>query len=49
MDSEPLPISFVQMERDLYVALEKDTRAQLENEAKLRATSQKVNSYEEFR
>lgn len=48
MESQPIPICFAQMERDLYAALETDTQNQLENEAKLRAVSQRV-SYEEFR
>lgn len=48
MDSEPIPVSFAQMEQDLFSALESDTRSQLENNAKMRAISQRV-SYDEFR
>ena len=48
MDSEPIPVSFAQLEKDLYSALELDTRNQVENDAKLRAVSQRV-SYDEFR
>jgi len=46
--SEPIPVSFAQMEKDLISALESDVHSQLENEAKLRAISQRV-SYDEFR
>ena len=49
MDPESLPLCFVQMEKDLYVALESDTQRELENEAKFRAVAQKVSTYEEFR
>ena len=30
MDSEPIPVSFAQLEKDLYSALELDTRNQVE-------------------
>jgi Dynein attachment factor N-terminus len=49
MDPESLPLCFVQMEKDLYVALETDTQRELENEAKFRAIAQKVSTYDEFR
>lgn len=49
MDTEQLPLCFIQMEQDLYAALETDTQRELENDAKFRAVSQKVSSYEEFR
>lgn len=48
MDSEPIPVCFTQLEQDLFAALETDATNQLENEAKLRAVSQRV-SYEEFK
>jgi len=47
MDSEPIPVCFTQLEQDLFAALETDATNQLENEAKLRAVSQRV-SYEYF-
>ena len=50
MDSaEPsIPVCFAQLEQDLFAALETDATNQIENEAKLRAVSQRV-SYEEFK
>lgn len=49
MNPETIPIHFAQMERDLLVALEIDARNQAENDAKLRAVSQRVKTYDEFR
>ncbi|XP_057369596.1 coiled-coil domain-containing protein 103-like [Daphnia carinata] len=48
MDSDSIPVSFAQLEKDLISALESDARNQVENDAKLRAISQRV-SYDEFR
>lgn len=49
MDSESIPVNFAQMEKDLMLALEIDARNQAENDAKLRAISQRVKTYDEFR
>ncbi|KZS14525.1 Coiled-coil domain-containing protein 103 [Daphnia magna] len=48
MDSDSIPVSFAQLEKDLISALESDARSQVENDAKLKAISQRV-SYDEFR
>lgn len=48
MDPEPIPVSFAQLEKDLTSALDSDARSQMENDAKLKAISQRV-SYDEFR
>ena len=42
-------IDFSALERQLSSAVEADRRYHRENDAKLRAVSQKVGSYEEFR
>ncbi|XP_039979181.1 coiled-coil domain-containing protein 103 [Xiphias gladius] len=47
--SERDVIDFLALERELRAAVESDRRYQRENEAKLRAVSQRVASYREYR
>lgn len=42
-------INFSALERELWGAIESERRYKRENEAKLRAVSQRVSSYDEFR
>lgn len=47
--SERDVIDFPALERELQAALESEQRHQRENQAKLRAVAQRVDSYREFR
>ena len=49
MDPPKLAECFAKMEHNLKLALEEDDRNQRENDAKLRAISQRTLTYEEFR
>lgn len=49
MGSPSLSQCFAEMERNLRFALEEDEKNKRENDAKMRAVSQRTSTYEEFR